>query len=366
MHREIFIACLPYLIAIFVCIAVLWCLIWLSGVRLRIAHLFRLHRDEAGGVQSLSFVLTLPLFIIIMMFIVQLSQITIAKVVVEYSAFAAARSAIVWIPATTGMDEEMENEISQIYRLEDVQAENGKVYSVYEVAPGSPKYNKIHMAAAMACMPVCPSRDVGVSRDNPGNAAADSMERAYLALAPSSASNSRIRARLENKLAYALENTRIQIRVHHKESEPPLQTQYGIGPYPREFSPNEIGWQDQLHVTVNHDFALLPGPGRLLARRADARPGTEPEASYGENADGSDSVEQNIKRQGGVYVYTLTATARLNNEGEKSVLPYIQPLDGPVTPLRIRRRGDDDNYFEERFYDRDIEYYWRELINYNN
>ena len=49
--------------------------------------------------QSLSFVLTLPVFIFIMMMIVQVSQLMIGIVVVHYAAFAAARSAAVWIPA---------------------------------------------------------------------------------------------------------------------------------------------------------------------------------------------------------------------------------------------------------------------------
>ena len=49
--------------------------------------------------QSLSFVLTLPLFIMVMMMIVQVSQLMIGMVVVHYAAFAAARSAAVWIPA---------------------------------------------------------------------------------------------------------------------------------------------------------------------------------------------------------------------------------------------------------------------------
>ena len=49
--------------------------------------------------QSLSFVLTLPVFILVMMMIVQVSQLMIGIVVVHYAAFAAARSAAVWIPA---------------------------------------------------------------------------------------------------------------------------------------------------------------------------------------------------------------------------------------------------------------------------
>ena len=71
----------------------------LSGLRPRLGRLRRLHRDQAGSVQSLSFVLTLPLFVMVMMLIVQVSQLMIGLIVVHYAAYAAARSAVVWIPA---------------------------------------------------------------------------------------------------------------------------------------------------------------------------------------------------------------------------------------------------------------------------
>ena len=66
---------------------------------LRLGRLLTLHRDEAGNIQSLSFVLTLPVFIFVMLMIVQVSQLMIGIVVVNYAAFAAARSAAVRIPA---------------------------------------------------------------------------------------------------------------------------------------------------------------------------------------------------------------------------------------------------------------------------
>ena len=81
-----------------------------------------------------------------------------------------------------------------------------------------------------------------------------------------------------------------------------------------EYVPNEIGWQDTVTATVRHDLALLPGPGRLLARRV-------------RHPDGStDRVADAIVRQGSVYVYPLEATATLGNEGQKSVIPYVHYL----------------------------------------
>src|SRR5271157_3078183 len=99
MARAILMACLPWLALLLVLILAAWVLLRSSRVQLRLGRLFELHGNEAGSVQSLSFVLTLPLFIVLMMMIVQVSQLMIGTVVVHYAAFAAARSAAVWIPA---------------------------------------------------------------------------------------------------------------------------------------------------------------------------------------------------------------------------------------------------------------------------
>ena len=98
MARAILTACSPWLVAASAYSGGLG-VGEFSRAQLRLGRLFKLHRDEVGSVQSLSFVLTLPLFIMIMMMIVQVSQLMIGTVVVHYAAFAAARSAAVWIPA---------------------------------------------------------------------------------------------------------------------------------------------------------------------------------------------------------------------------------------------------------------------------
>jgi hypothetical protein len=321
MHRDILFACWPFVAALLASVVVAVLLVRLSGGQLCLTQLRRLHRDQQGGVQSLSFVLTLPLFMMVMMFIVQLSQLTIAKVTVEYAAFAAARSAMVWIPAVVS-DEEDANRISMLTPDGMESGDDGATYHIYKVESGSPKFEKIHLAAATACMPICPSRNVGASTDHASNAAVDSLQAAYQAISPASSDNSRIPSRLSNKLAYALENTQLELTIHHKEDrrEPPLASHE----VPRdllEFHPNEIGWQDQIIATVTHDFALLPGPGRILARRTDARPG-----SSAEDDSGTRSTAERIERNDNVYTYEITATVRLSNEGEKSVLPYQQQL----------------------------------------
>lgn len=335
MHREVLLACLPYVAAI---VALLGCqalLLWFSRLRPVAGRLRRLHHDERGAVQSLSFVLTLPIFMIIMMFVVQLSLVTMARISVEYAAYAAARSAIVWFPANLGQARLEENQVvppsSSLRPVRRYEAK-GRNYTVYRVPAVGDKFARIHLAAAMACMPICPSRNTGVPANHPGNDALRAIRQAYEALAPNSGANTRIPARLANKLAYALANTQVEIEVHHcgdriSGGDPPLYPEYPLelehpSRYPR---PNEIGWQDQIYVKVIHRYALLPGPGRLLATRADTP--TRP-----------DRVPDEIRRDdGGVYTRALAATVRMSNEGQKPTptVPsanrvgsgtYVQPL----------------------------------------
>jgi len=342
MHRELLIACSPYLGAIVVSLFAMRWLVLASGTRCDLRRVLRLHRDQAGAVQSLSFVLTVPIFLLFMMFVVQMSQLTIGRIVIEYAAFAAARSAIVWVPANLGAFGEQENRIGTYEYLGDVHDDDGYEYSEYAVTPEGPKYNRIHFAAAMACMTICPSRDVGAPRTHPGNEAAPALIKLFQVHAPTAAANPKIPVRLRNKLAYALEHTRVEILVRHKNSEPAL-LRYEEPPYPEEFAFNEIGWQDQLLVTVRHDFALLPGPGRVMAR---------PTAGYASRSSGSAAGFSNtsynrVHAHGRVFVYPLSATVRLNNEGEKPVLPYLQPTPwgaagDPVYEPPVD--GDDSDY----------------------
>ena len=263
-----------------------------------------LHGDETGGVQSLSFVLTVPFFIMLMLLAVQITQLMIGLVVVHYAAFAAVRSASVWIPAR--MDEEVtagENRIGQ--RMETGRNGDG---TFYRIEPGFPKYDKIRQAAALACIPISPSRDVGAQP--PAGSSAGALRALFAAVAPNEVStNSRAQARLANKWAYASASTDIEITTFHRDDEPPLMQYYPYVPQ-SEFNPYEIGWRDKITVKVTHQFALLPGPGRLLAHKAD-------------ESRRVDRVSQRIDQQGDVYTIELTASATLVGEGEKSVVPYI-------------------------------------------
>jgi hypothetical protein len=99
MNRAVLHACLPWLAVLAGSLLAAYLLVRFSGARPSLRRLRRLHENQVGGVQSLSFVLALPLFIMIMLFIVQISQLMIGIIVVHYTAYATARSASVWIPA---------------------------------------------------------------------------------------------------------------------------------------------------------------------------------------------------------------------------------------------------------------------------
>lgn len=334
MGRAVVMACLPWLALLLVGFACAYLLVRVNGARIELGRLRRLHGDQAGGVQSLSFVLTLPVFVMVMLFIVQVSQLMIGTIVVHYAAFAAARCAVVWIPARLGPDE-AENCISaytldpeaedQVMPILDPLDENygpGEGGLTYVVTPGGPKYERIASAAAMACMGISPSRDLGLSPPAESQAAAEIFKVLYHAMVPGSEQNARFSRRLENKLAYALAATEIEIRFYHthRYPEPPLVPYPHLGNDSRdnsdsrdftvEFMHNELGWQDPITVKVKHQLALLPGPGRLLARTVRRPDGAR------------DTVAETIGRLGKVYVYPLEASATMAGEGEKSVIPY--------------------------------------------
>lgn len=307
MHRAMVEACLPWLALAAALVLVLRLLGKFSGARWRPSALKQLHADEAGAVQSLSFVLTLPVFMMVMMLIVQVSQIMIATVVVHYAAFAATRAAIVWIPADVGTLDEGHNRISTFYA--DPTATIPGPGVTYTISPGGPKYERIRMAAVLACMAVSPSRDTGHTVPQQLADELATMNSVYEALAPESAANPKIAERLHNKLAYSVANTRVDVTFLHKEREPPI-ARWNIPHDREEFYYNEVGWQDPIQVSVTHDLCLLPGPGRLLATPLRS---------------GVDNVAPTIGQRDRYYVRSLTASAILGNEGEKPRYSYIQP-----------------------------------------
>src|SRR6185369_2358003 len=193
------------------------------------------------------------------------------------------------------------------------------------------KYAKIWQAAVIACAPISPSRDLGIGGGNP---LASSVRLLYGGAAPSTANNTRTAPRLENKLAYSKMATMVWINGIEKDSV--LGPTYNPYPYhlewvlnpdtnqrelvPIPFKEHEIGWEDPMRLTVTHDFALLPGPARLLATMINNPSGAP------------DLTAQRIRvlpapLRETVYTTTLVASATMSNEGFKSVMPYVQRMD---------------------------------------
>ncbi|MCE9547528.1 MAG: pilus assembly protein [Planctomycetia bacterium] len=308
--------CWPGLLLIGGLTLVLRLLLGLCGARMRLNRVLTLHRDQSGSVQSLSFILTLPLFIMIMMGIVQVSQLMIARVFLEYAAVAAARSAIVWVPATIVDSDEQQNEIRDL--VIDPQGGNGDG-TYYRVANDSNKAFRIQMAAAQALMPICPSRNnaAGSDQSQAGFVANDAIQRAYQDLTNGSGGDTSISRRLANKLAYSLRNTTVQISIFHPTAEPDLTT-YAIPNDLGEFYPNEIGWQDAITVKVIHNVALLPGPGRMLAK-------------YYLQTGGDDPATHPIIESADTYAFPMSASATMTMQGQKPLIRYDHLSNG--TPL---------------------------------
>jgi hypothetical protein len=323
MTREVLLACLPWLGALILSVACVYGLMRVNRFRICLGRLRDLHSDLRGGVESVSFVLTMPALVMLMMFIVQVSQVMIAQVVVEYAAYAGARAAVVWIPADM-LSPEGPNCISAYSPDPDAEDQQPPIIDpthpdygpsaggmTYLVEPGSPKYERIASASVNACLPISPSRPMQGLELPPEEESTSAVVRAaYHSIVPDADQNLKIPVRLNNKLAYSNENTDVEVRVYHKNKEPPL-LRYYLRYDPGQFYCNEFGWQDLVTVTVKHRLALLPGPGRLLSR-------------YEEGPSGRDRVAENISHTGYVYTYPLEASVTMGIEGQIPVIPYVQ------------------------------------------
>jgi len=206
-------------------------LIALSGAQRRTRGFAGLHQDQRGSVQSLSFVMTLPLFIMIMMGIIQIGQIMLAKVVVEYAALSSTRAATVWMSQytfTQGRDGQtgQPSQTEQRNCVGGVNVTIDRSNSTYriptETIENSSKGMRIALAAQLACLPICPSRWPSASEPSLSvthQKTHASLVKAYSAMAgeKNTAPEEAISRRLKNKLAYSLANTKIEIEMEHPE-----------------------------------------------------------------------------------------------------------------------------------------------------
>ena len=322
MNRAILEACLPSLLALIAGFVVLWLVLRSVRMQINVSRLWSVHRCERGSVQSLSFVLTLPLFMTILLFIVQVSQLMVGIMVVHYAAYAGARSACVWIPADV-----YEGEAANQFAVDPlIPQPKDDEWNIGTYSSNTPKLRKIHQAVAVALAPICPSRDFGDRRTPPEPVlnAARNTQRLYGQLAPGTRWNSKIPDRLLLKLNYAYQNTAVQVawrETRHPDKDvetgPTYNTRGGISadPPPQVWLSYEVGWEDPVTVRVEHQFALLTGAGRWLAPYFVPGSGRTAEVS----ADNPHYRER-------IYQVKIAASATMTNEGLKSVVRHAQTL----------------------------------------
>ncbi len=357
MQRAVLIACFPYFLWMLAAFALLWLLVRVSGGRLTLARLRGLHRCQEGGVQTLSFVLTLPIFIMIILFIVQLSQLMIGITVVHYAAFAAARAASVWIPAELSSDEPA-NDMGPLAIAEagsmsypqwfTTQKTNFNTISPAEKATVA-KYYRVWSAAAIACLPIAPSHQYmsasAMQQIGAQNGVTIPMTNVYRALVARTANDPQIAKRIRNKAAYAFDHTMIVISgvdlslnavngptynpLNHPSPTDMWSPEYNF-PWAWQYKRSEIGWQDPITVKVQFDFPLLTGPGRFLS------PGKFMSTRLSPSDGTPDKVSNRIilwSKQDhpgyseNVYITLLNAQATVTNEGMKSIIAFPEKSD---------------------------------------
>ena len=333
MNREILIACLPCFLVLCASMVVLRLVLAVGAPSWNWRRLTQVHSCQRGGVQSLAFVLTMPVFIMVVLLIVQVSQLMVAQMTIHYAAFAGARAASVWLPAVIDDPSQELNDLAEVEnRISDLPTKTDGEFTDYEITSSnsSDKLWKVRAAVVQAMMPLCPSRNVGARGTMaflPNLAAAN--QQVYATLLPSSASNTQLGPRLTNKLNYADQNTRVI--VEWRDSRDPRgrdsldYVAYNVRnhscPDPEKqstFRETEIGWQDPITVYVVHQFALLPGPGRLLAARLVRADGLPDRVSPRIN-----SVSLDASRT--LYTVQIQAAVTMTCEGWKSVKPLVQP-----------------------------------------
>lgn len=356
MHRAVLQACFPWFIWLCVASGLMLLLVQFCGGRVDWRRLRRLANNEEGAVQSLSLVLTLPVFLMLVLFIVQVTQIMVGIMMVNYAAFAAARAASVWIPADVTTDATLYDDLSQISDKYDqlkggperanivpgLVVEDPTRPGVMQLMPGaelvSVKYQKVALAAVIPCLTISPSRDVGVSGQLPPylQNTYNALVKLYPQVDPKSKSNQRIPQRLLNKLAYAAKFTTVTLEWQNV-AHPTLDVMNGPTYNPMfhpdttvpAWNPNEVGFRDPVTVQLRHRFALLPGIGRILATPV-ADPNTL-SATPGSTALSLDRTARQITMQTPsgpreLYTVDLLATATFVNEGYKSLMRHaVQP-----------------------------------------
>lgn len=357
MHRAVLLTCWPWFICLVVAGMLAVLLVQFCGGRCQWRRWRDLHADQGGAVQSLSLVLTLPVFLLLLLFIVQISQMMIGVMMVHYAAFAAARAASVWIPADVTTDPTLYDDLTEIDLVHDqlqggperanviqgrVQRDLSRV-NVLQLESGantiavSVKYQKVVLAALIPCMAISPSRDFSWANQLPASLVPtyNALTKIFPDMNPRSRSNVRMPKRLMNKLIYSQRFTNVVIEwqeISHPATDVDSAPTYNPRNHPATltgqvpmWNENEVGFRDPVTVRVTHQFGLLPGIGRIL------KMGMVNGAGGWQSQNQNDAVSKQITQrtqtqQEELYTLGITAEATFVNEGYKSMLRYaIQP-----------------------------------------
>lgn len=363
MHRAILTACLPLFVWMLIAVSLIVLLLQICGRPWNWNRLRKLHQNQDGAVQSLSLVLTLPVFLLLLLFIVQISQLMVGVMMVNYAAYAAARAASVWIPAAVTTDPTFQddrdavdsnsttqvilNEITgpseranivagQTNPLDDMldscYSQERNIYLVSSNSSDSLKLNKVRHAAMIACLPISPSRDVGLSGSLRPDAQAvyDSLVKLYRSIDPRSVNNLQMPRRILNKVAYSSTFTMVALEWQEIPHDRGADVDDGPTYNPRNhpltpilvpnWNMNEAGFRDPVTVRVVHRFALLPGMSNPLISYILA-------PTFGTDCV-SRKMNQFLATQptrtswGRLGTVDISASATFVNEGYKSVLRY--------------------------------------------
>jgi hypothetical protein len=120
----------------------------------------RARLDETGGLSE-ELVLVFPFFLFFLAMTVQMLLLLNARLVVNYAAFVAGRSASVWIPSETLR--ERPNSIQTIAKSshdtpeDPSQTPSGQGLLDSQVGSETEKFDRIQGAAALACAPISPN-----------------------------------------------------------------------------------------------------------------------------------------------------------------------------------------------------------------
>ena len=214
---------------------------------------------QEGGVQSLALVLTLPFFIGTILMLVQLSQVMLGVMTVQYAAFAAARSAVVWIPASLEERWLRQNELGVSLNR------GGAVDLTPDQRARSRKFREIHAAAAQACVSISPARTVNGPRAS--EAEVGQAVDAFLAfqLLTNDPRIGRWRLATGNRWGYAFANTRVRLAFLSQPRQTPTYNPVGHPVVEHDYQ--EAAWDESVTAIVQHEVSLVPGPGRWLFQR---------------------------------------------------------------------------------------------------